>query len=93
MQRVGSRELKNRLGRYLRAVRKGDTLLITDRGKPVAKLAPANRTARVDSVLLEKLQELEAKGLIRLGRKPLRKFRPAKVRGKLASQIIIEDRR
>ncbi len=40
MQRVGSREFKNRLGRYLRAVRNGQTLLVTDRGKPVAKVCP-----------------------------------------------------
>jgi len=93
MQRIGSRELKNRLGRYLRAVRKGQTLIITDRGKPVAKLAPANETASTESVLLEKLDELEVKGLIRLARKPLRKFRPARSRGKPGSQIIIEDRR
>jgi prevent-host-death family protein len=93
MQRVGSRELKNRLGQYLRAVRKGQTLIITDRGKPVARLAPTNETASAESVLLDKLDELESKGLIRLARKPLRKFRPAKSSGKLGSQIIIEDRR
>jgi prevent-host-death family protein len=93
MQRIGSRELKNRLGRYLRAVRKGQTLIITDRGKPVAKLAPTNESAPAESVLLEKLNELEVKGLIRLARKPLGKFRPARGRGKPGSQIIIEDRR
>ena len=32
MRKVGSREFKNRMGRYLSAVRNGQSLLITDRG-------------------------------------------------------------
>lgn len=37
---VGSRELKTRLGTYLRQVQKGQILVITDRGRPVAELKP-----------------------------------------------------
>ena len=37
MRKVGSREFKKRMGRYLSEVRKG---LITDRGQPVAKVSP-----------------------------------------------------
>ena len=33
MKTVGSRELKNRLGRYLGLVRRGETIIVTDRGK------------------------------------------------------------
>ncbi len=40
MRTVGSRELKNRLGRYLSLVGKGETIIVTDRGKPVAHLIP-----------------------------------------------------
>ena len=93
MQKVGSREFKNRLGRYLRAVQNGETLIITDRGKPVARLAPTNEAVTAESVLQDKLNELEAKGLIRLGRKAPGKFRAARGKGKPASQIIVEDRR
>ena len=35
---VGSRELKTRLGTYLRQVREGMTLVVTERGLPVAEL-------------------------------------------------------
>src|SRR3989304_5686519 len=35
---VGARELKTRLGTYLRKVRQGSTLVVTDRGEPVAEL-------------------------------------------------------
>ena len=40
METVGIRELKNRLGYYLRAIRQGRAFLVTDRGKPVARLVP-----------------------------------------------------
>jgi prevent-host-death family protein len=93
MQRVGSREFKNRLGRYLLAVRKGQTLLITDRGKPVAKVSPADRNGDSDLTFSEMLKRLEAEGKLRLPKRPLRKFRAVPTRGKPASQMIIEDRR
>ena len=91
--KVGSRELKNRLGRYLLAVRQGQTLIITDRGKPVARLTPTEETGPVKDPIQARLQELEAQGLIHLGSKPLRKIRTVKNTGKPASRIIIEERR
>ncbi len=36
MPTVGTREFKDRLTYYLRLVRQGTTLVVTDRGKPVA---------------------------------------------------------
>ncbi len=93
MQRVGSREFKNRLGRYLRAVRKGQTLLITDRGKPVARVSPPDQNGDSELTFSELLKKLEAEGKIRLPKRPLGKFRAVPSRGKPASQMIIEDRR
>jgi prevent-host-death family protein len=40
MERVGVRELRQELSRYLRRVARGETLEVTDRGRPVAVLAP-----------------------------------------------------
>lgn len=40
MKRVGLRELKNRLSEYVRQVRAGDRVLVTDRGQVVAELRP-----------------------------------------------------
>ena len=37
---VGVRELKTRLGSYLREVRRGQVIVVTDRGEPVAELRP-----------------------------------------------------
>jgi prevent-host-death family protein len=38
--RVGVRELRQNLSVYLRRVRRGETLEVTERGKPVAILTP-----------------------------------------------------
>lgn len=40
MKSVGLRELKNRLSEYVREVRSGDSVLVTDRGEVVAELNP-----------------------------------------------------
>jgi len=40
MKAVGLRELKNRLSRYIRHVRGGHTVAVTDRGRVVAELRP-----------------------------------------------------
>ena len=93
MQKVGSREFKNRLGRYLLAVRKGQTLVITDRGKPVAKVSPPDQDGENELTFSQVLKKLEAEGKIRLPKRPLGKFRAVPSRGKSASQMIIEDRR
>ena len=93
MQKVGSREFKNRLGRYLRAVRNGQTLLVTDRGQPVAKVSPPELDSDSHLTFTEVLKKLEAEGKIRLPKRPLGKFRAVPSRGKPGSQMIIEDRR
>ncbi len=38
--RVGVRELRQNLSVYLRRVRQGETLEVTERGEPVARLTP-----------------------------------------------------
>ena len=43
MKAVGVRELKNRLSEYLRLVRNGEEILVTDRGEVVAELPRPSR--------------------------------------------------
>ena len=40
MSRVGVRELRQNLSVYLRRVKNGETLEVTEHGQPVARLAP-----------------------------------------------------
>ncbi len=58
---VGSRELKTRLGSYLRKVRAGATLVVTDRGRPVAELRPIGSGK---GTLEDRLAELAAIGVV-----------------------------
>lgn len=91
MKKVGSRELKNRMGRYMREVKGGLSLAITERGEHVATLSPKTKEQKEEN-LNELLDQLEKQGLIRRGRGKLTKFRAVKNRGKLASRMVIEDR-
>jgi len=92
MRKVGSRELKNRLGHYLELVENGEPILVTERGRPVAKLVPTEASSAAGPSLEEKLRELAAQGHLRLGKRPFARFKPAPARGKPASRMIIEER-
>lgn len=90
MTTVGARELKNRLGRYLRQVRAGETILVTERGRPVAELRPLSPAA-LD--LDARLGELAAEGTIRLPSRPRSpEIRRVEVPGPPLSQTVVEDR-
>ena len=43
MKAVGIRELKNRLSEYVRLVRNGEAVIVTDRGVVVAELRPPGK--------------------------------------------------
>jgi prevent-host-death family protein len=45
MKSVGLRDLKNRLSEYVREVRSGEAVLVTDRGEVVAELIPPGQGA------------------------------------------------
>jgi len=91
MTRVGSRELKNRLGSFLARVGRGETILVTDRGKLVAKLSPVDEqegAAKMEDLL----RQMEAEGHLHLSSGPLRVSKPVSAKGKPASRIILEER-
>lgn len=50
---VGIRDLKNNLSRHLEKVKEGETIIVTDRGKPVAKLEPVEGLSNFDRLLAE----------------------------------------
>ncbi len=92
MKTVGSRELKNRLGRYLGLVRRGETIIVTDRGKAVAQIIPPSPKPPDADGLNEILKQLESEGHLRLGTHPFKQFKPIQTKGKPASKMILEDR-
>lgn len=66
MRAVGIRDLKNRLSEYLRLVREGETVLVTDRGRVVAQLAPPPHLALPTVSEDDALARLAAAGKVRL---------------------------
>ncbi len=48
---VGVRELKQHLSQYLRRVRDGEIVIVTDRGAPVARIVPTPPSTLPASVL------------------------------------------
>ena len=90
MTTVGARELKNRLGRYLRQVRAGETILVTERGRPVAELRPLSPSA-LD--LDARLQELATEGMVRLPtRQKSQQIGRVTLPGPPLSGTLVEDR-
>jgi prevent-host-death family protein len=87
MEKVGVRELKSALSRYLKRVRSGETIVVTDRGRPVARIIPVG--------IPEGIAKLMAEGRVTWSGKP---FRPPKKLihprpGPPFSDYIAEDRR
>ena len=50
MEAIGVRELRQHASRYLQRVRQGETLEVTDRGRPVARLVPIGSDVWTDMV-------------------------------------------
>ena len=89
MAAVGIRELKNRLSQYLKRVRAGERLVVTERGKPVAIISPPSVTRadqRIGAMLREGVARWE-------GGKPRGARRPPRVKGPSVAQAVIESRR
>lgn len=56
-------KLKASLSEYLREVKAGEEVLVTERGRPIAKLTPAVSS----TILPQHLAEMEKQGLIKVG--------------------------
>lgn len=96
MRQVGIRELKNRLTHYLDSVKKGENVVVTDRGRPVAILHSLEKI-EADAGLDERLAALAAQGLVRLPerKEPLPKIEPLRLREgeEPVSETLLGDRR
>ena len=64
MKAVGVKQLKARLSEYLRLVKSGETILVTERTDVVAELRPARRSLPRPDVLEEALDALADGGQV-----------------------------
>ena len=84
---VGIRELRNSLSRYLDEVKAGETVTVTDRGRPIARLVP------IDEV--DPLEELIRQGRVTPAKLPKEDFElpaPIVTRGSVVD-LLIQERR
>jgi prevent-host-death family protein len=92
MLSVGVKELKNHLSRYLGRVKQGEDLLVTERGKVIARII---REDRKKTSVVEALIPLVAEGVVTLPSQKLSRQipEPIQLAGKPLSEIALEDRR
>lgn len=89
METVGIRELKKNLSRYLKRVKSGERIIISDRKKEVAIIVPRGKEA-VDEEVLQLIQSGVADWP---GGKPLGISTRIVSRGDSVSGAVLEDRR
>ncbi len=89
METIGIRELKDNLSRYMKRVKSGEKIIVTDRKKEIAIILPLEKKGKE-----EKIYQLIQRGVANWsGGKP--EGMPVRIisRGKSVSGAVIEDRR
>ena len=89
METIGIRELKENLSRYMKKVKTGEKIIVTDRKKEIAIIMPLEKKAKE-----EKIYQLIQRGMACWsGGKP--KGMPTRIvsMGKSVSDAVIENRR
>ncbi len=89
---VGIREFRDALSRWIEKVKRGDEVVVTDHGKPVARLGPypGPPSGKRESEE-ECLARLVAEGRI-VGGGVLKPHRPLVVPGARLDEAVLEDR-
>jgi antitoxin (DNA-binding transcriptional repressor) of toxin-antitoxin stability system len=95
MKRAGIAEVKNNLSALIDGLRGGASVLIVDRGRPVARLEPVG-VGPTDAD--DRLARLEREGVVRaarvvLAQSILEDLPPRAAEGVSASRALIEERR
>jgi prevent-host-death family protein len=95
MEKVSVSKLKNQLSAYLKKVKAGQTLVVTDRNEPIAQLTPVPERETDD----ERIARLAALGIIRLPQEgppldldEILRRRPV-VKGAGVLEALLEERR
>lgn len=84
---VGIRDLKNGLSKYLERVRAGEEVIVTDRGRPVARLSAIDEST-------DRLADLVAAGVVRAPTRKARHRPSRRIEAKgSVSDLVPEQRR
>ena len=85
---VSIRELKSRLSYYLRLARRGESVVITDRGVPIGRIVPMGQDLDQRLAAMRETGQAQWSGRKLAHRRPVAKLRR---RGSVA-QLIVQDR-
>jgi len=88
--RLGLREANQHFSKAIRAVKAGQEVVLTERGKPIAVIKPLPEPDTAERAV----RQLEVAGLLEPAqvREPLAAWRPRRIRGKGLSATVREDR-
>jgi len=88
--RMGLREANQRFSKAVKAVKTGEEVVLTERGKPIAVLKPLPESPKRELAV----RRLEAAGLLRVAARavPLPPWTPRPLRGAPLSRTIREER-
>lgn len=85
---VSVRDLKNHLSQYLKKVKSGENIIVTSHNVPLARLTPIFHS---DDDEIQDLLQIE--GIRWNGKKPVGGKNSPQLKGKSASDYVLEDRR
>lgn len=87
---VGLREANQAFSRIVQAVRRGEEVTLTDRGKPLARIVPIHGAEAPDAVV----QGLEAAGFLRAAAssEPMLSWTPKPLHGVPMTETLREER-
>lgn len=93
MPTVSTRILKDQLSGYLQRAEAGEQIVVLRDGRPVAALVPLSHLRDMDEQA--RLAEMASRGLVVQPRRARAAFQNPDIpsRGKLASEMVLEDRR
>ncbi|MGH7813532.1 MAG: type II toxin-antitoxin system Phd/YefM family antitoxin [Candidatus Binataceae bacterium] len=91
--KVGLREANHRFSAIIKAVRGGKEVILTERGKPLARIVPLRPAEDREEAAIRRMV---AAGILRPALKPgpmsWKGWRPIKIRGPSIVQTLREDR-
>ena len=92
MIQAGIKEIKNNLSRYLARVKDGEEVMITERGKAIARIVKENSK---NMAVREALAQWIDRGVVIMPSRSPKGDVPARHRatGKTVAEMVIEDRR
>lgn len=88
--RLGLREANQQFSKAIKAVKAGEEVVLTERGKPIAVIQPLRQPEDEEAAV----RRMAAAGLLRIGPKPgtMGPWRPIRIKGEPITKTLREER-